>query len=218
MADMGMAPVASFNLSHEKEARGPGVIQTFKQQYQDAKRRVTSPVQMMGQPRPDKRQWSPYGRGQNSENRWPGGQGMGGGGGAWNAGSTQAGICSSCQTPITASEPIITNPNGTQVCSACYQSSTVIPNTDKPLEAFNAKKRKTAIGIGIQQTQITVNPNLLALFRGDEDAMHDFIESMHSRELCIMNQHGHDKEVLRRLILKVRGDVDGTAKDLEMDG
>ena len=191
---------------------------------------------MLGQPTPDQRgqvgrqrgqgNWSPYGRGQYHQYRWPGR-------------SNAIGDDFSNQTTIGQIKQVVTDPQAQAILDQFSPQDTldnVWQNLDPQTQsiinyslqqtgstsavaAFNLKQHKIARrGIGLQQTQITVNPNLLELFKGDEDALHDFLESLEDHEMSIMNEHGHDVNVLKKLVIKVRGDVDGTSKDLEMDG
>ena len=61
---------------------------------------------------------------------------------------------------------------------------------------------------------MTVNHNLLHLL----EKMGIDLDDLYDDELCIMHEHGHDQNKLNELVLRVRNDVDGTSKDLEMDG
>lgn len=91
------------------------------------------------------------------------------------------------------------------------------PAAPKP---FNLKEDQESkgMGISIHQTQVKINPNLLHLLNDDEEATHDFLESLEDHERCIIDEHGGDLGTLRKIVMHVRRDIDGTAKDLEMDG
>jgi len=60
-----------------------------------------------------------------------------------------------------------------------------------------------------------MNPHLLQLC-GDEEGVSDFIESLNNKELSIIKKFPNDSRIIKRLHLRVRDDVDQTAKDLAM--
>jgi len=60
-----------------------------------------------------------------------------------------------------------------------------------------------------------INPCLLQLC-GDEEGVSDFIESLNPKELSIMKRHNNPR-IIKRLYLRVRNDIDQTAKDLAIE-
>ena len=59
-----------------------------------------------------------------------------------------------------------------------------------------------------------INPHLLELC-GDEEGVSDFLESLNPKELSIIQKHNNPR-IIKTLFLRVRDDVDQTAKDLAM--
>ncbi len=62
-----------------------------------------------------------------------------------------------------------------------------------------------------------VTPALLRMFDGDEEEASGFLESLNDHELSIIEQHRDNPRVIERLKLRVRDDVENTAKDLAID-
>lgn len=60
-----------------------------------------------------------------------------------------------------------------------------------------------------------ITPCLLELC-GDEEGVSDFLESLTEKERGIISKFQNDPRIIKRLYLRVREDVDQTAKDLAM--
>lgn len=61
-----------------------------------------------------------------------------------------------------------------------------------------------------------ISPTMLALFDDEEEAS-DFIESLNEDELRIIEEHKDNPQVIHRLKIRVRDDIESTAKDLAID-
>jgi len=61
-----------------------------------------------------------------------------------------------------------------------------------------------------------MTPTMLALFDDEEEAS-EFIESLNEDELRIIEEHKDNPQVIHRLKIRVRDDIESTAKDLAID-
>jgi len=61
-----------------------------------------------------------------------------------------------------------------------------------------------------------MSPTMLALFDDEEEAS-EFIESLNEDELRIIEEHKDNPQVIHRLKIRVRDDIESTAKDLAID-
>jgi len=78
---------------------------------------------------------------------------------------------------------------------------TAPPSAPKPMRSPNTK----------------VTPAILSLFDGDKDEVLDFIDSLNEHELRIMERNRDNPDVIKRLKVRVRSDIEETAKDLAME-
>ena len=74
-------------------------------------------------------------------------------------------------------------------------------STSKPMQAPTTK----------------ITPAILSLFDGDKDEVLDFIDSLNKHELRIMERNCEKPDIIKRLKVRVRSDIEETAKDLAME-
>ncbi len=62
-----------------------------------------------------------------------------------------------------------------------------------------------------------VSSILFNLLGNDAEDVEDFLDSCNEQEMRIISKHRDDPHVLKKVILRIRGDIDETAKALAME-
>lgn len=136
------------------------------------------------------------------------------------------GNCPHCYSPL-----MQTDPQNTGTCSTCgnvYQGKGNCPHCNNALNRTDPQntgkcsfcggeyKTPTETAKPMEAPSPSVSPTLKKMFR-DEDELQEFLECLNDREIGIIQQNPDDARALMTLVRSVREDVEGTAKDLEMD-
>ena len=68
----------------------------------------------------------------------------------------------------------------------------------------------------MKSPRLDVTPSMLSIFDDNDDVL-DFIDSLNDQELRIMERNCDNPDVIKRLKVRVRSDIEETAKDLAID-
>lgn len=93
-----------------------------------------------------------------------------------------------------------------------YSGTTPSSASPSPMESPKPLKSNP-----MREPTIKVTPNILSVFDNDTEEVLDFIDSLNEQELRIMERNQDNPKVIKRLKLRVRNDIEETAKDLAMD-
>jgi len=95
------------------------------------------------------------------------------------------------------------------------QRGTLAPTSPAASPAPQAAPQAAFKPMQAPTTKIT--PSILSLFNGDKDEVLDFIDSLNKQELRIMERNCDNPDVIKRLKVRVRSDIEETSKDLAME-
>lgn len=97
------------------------------------------------------------------------------------------------------------------------QQKSATPATPTPAGTVPATTPPTTTVPKAMESNQSISPTMLAVFDGDEEEALDFMESLNSKERRIIQKNIDNPKVIKRLKLRVRNDVEETAKDLAID-
>ena len=171
-----------------------GVAREFGKGYQIGRHPVRSLINKVKNPYG----YSPYG----NKNRWPT---AAGGRTVSNPQTRKQEVCSRCKTNPAEG----TDAQNRPMCSKCS-----IPTST----AFNLKSHKSAQSFILERKEVKIHPNLLSIFQGDGEALEDFMDGLSKHEKSIIRHHCDDLDKLKGFVVGIVGDIEDSAKQLQMNG